>query len=117
MNNYRYSSSIIELSKLLKGRKDFRLKLPGSSKLFSPFYNITMFLERELVIFMSTQISDEYFFIGEIKKTGIDASGKRWFDVKCILRPPLRDPARKVNWLPKARIDKASIICEIRATR
>jgi len=117
MNNYRYNASVIELSKLLKGKKDFKLKLPGYTRFFGPYYDVTIFLEGELVIFDASQVSDEYFFVGEIKNTGLDRAGKLWFDVKCILRPPSRDPARKVNWLPKARITRESIICEIRAIK
>jgi hypothetical protein len=117
MKNYKYSASIIELSKLLRRRKDFKLKLPGSNSLFGPVYDVSMFLEGEFIAFEADQISNEYFFIGQIKKTGMDKTGKRWYDVKCILRPAVHDPVRKINWLPKARILRKSIICEIRAIR
>jgi len=113
----KYNTSIIELSKLIRDRKNFKIKLPGSSKIYGPVYHVAMFLEEELIIFNAAQGPDDCFFIGKIKKTGIDKTDKRWYDVKCILRPGLRDPERKVNWLPKARINKKSIICEIRVIR
>jgi hypothetical protein len=112
-----YSESIIELSARISKRKPFKLKLPGDARLFQPIYDGGFFIEGDIIIFATRPCADEYLFIGRIKNIGLKPTGERWYDVDCILRPKARDPARKVNWLPKARIKKDKILCEIEAIK
>ena len=113
----KHSTSIAELSKRLKRRENFKLLLPGSLIIFRPLYDVALFVEGDIVAFQAVHISSEFFFIGTIRRSGMNEVGQRWYDVVCILRPETRDPTRVVNWLPKARISRASIICEIKAIR
>jgi len=76
-------------------------------------YDVTGYMEGDIVAFEAAQISQNYFYIGVVKHVGKTKEGYRCYDVDCILRPKDHDPMHHVNWLPKARIQKAAILCEI----
>ena len=98
---------------VLRKRRQFKIKLPGNHRLFVPEYHVTLYLVGDIIIFRAAQLNEKYFFIGKIVRIGKDAD-QQWYDVDCILRPKGRDPERLVNWLPKARIHRKSILCEIK---
>ena len=105
------------LGKIIRKKETFKMKLPDSARLYSPAYDVHMYLEEDIVIFEAANVNTGYFFIGKIKRTGVNRFGHRWYDVVCILRPGNRHTAYKTNWLPKARITRGAILCELTPER
>jgi len=105
--NRTYSESLINLSKLVRQRKFFRIKLPGRRGFYIPHYGGHIFLEKEIIVFEPTNRSS--VFIGIIENVitiGV-------YKVYCIQRGEKRDPLRKVNWMINGTVSRKNILCEL----
>ncbi len=107
-----YSYNTDELARLIRRRKSFRIKLPHNLKIYRPVYDVTFYIVGDVVAFDAAH--QLLPFIGIIQKLGIKQGGVHWYDIQCIKRGQDRDPKGRINWLPKARINRSSILCEMR---